>query len=425
MSDSTIYPDEFAPNRTPEHTVRLAWTVIGLSTLGFLLLCALLLYGLWQFRANTMTPQEGSVLEANAAPVYRVQVGEVQPVAVTLGKPGPLREGETILVGQGAPPGTAALVTLWEGSTVQLYAGTELAFPTLRATTYSGQRAQVLLDLRAGQVLLGVARTERYKEVEFVVQMAGGRVRLEADGTYLLRLGETSEVAVRRGQAHLSPSPEGAPLTVMAGEKAILAPDGIRVTSAHWDLLSNGAFQGLSPWAFRVEPPGNGNASLPAYRLEPRAVNGEETTALVLERWGGNVDRRLARAVVSQEVGHDLSPYRSVRLEFDLLLSYQSLVGGGPVGQDYPFAVRIRYQDAEGQTRTYLYGFYYRPPAENFPSGPSTGGEALPFPHYRWEHVSLELLRAEPPPVFLIGVDLIASGHDYAGEVANLSLTAR
>jgi hypothetical protein len=187
--------------------------------------------------------------------------------------------------------------------------------------------------------------------------------------------------------------------------------------------LSNGGFgEGLAAWAFRSEP-GDGGVVPATYRVEQQWVNDELVWTIGLERWGGNRDRNLATAVLFQDIQEDLSMYRSVHLSFDLRVNYQSLPGGGPVGTDYPFAVRIRYQDADGKERQYLYGFYYRT-EQGYPNEPASGGEATEFPHYRWERVSLDLFGIEPPPELLTGIDLVASGHDYSSWVANLSLVA-
>ena len=156
--------------------------------------------------------------------------------------------------------------------------------------------------------------------------------------------------------------------------------------------------------------------------MEKNDIYGDKSWAVGLERKGASGLQDRCKGIVSQQIGEDMSPYRSVRLEFDLRINYQSLPGGG---LDYPFIVRIDYQDEQGKNRQYLYGLYYRV-HEGVDVDLADGllGEVVRFPHYRWEHVSLELLALQPRPVLLNGVDLLASGYDYLSWVANVSLLA-
>jgi hypothetical protein len=156
------------------------------------------------------------------------------------------------------------------------------------------------------------------------------------------------------------------------------------------------------------------------FLLEQQQVGEEMAWAAGLERLGGIEDR--CQAILSQEIDEDLSPYQSLRLDFDLRINYQGLPHSGPTGEDYPFIARFRYLDAEGTGRVYFFGFYYR--AEGDSEAEPAHGEAILFPHYRWQHVSLDLSQLQPPLVFLEGVDLLASGQDYRSWVTNVSLIA-
>lgn len=412
------------PSRTPEVTARLAWLVLWMAVVGFVLLCALAGYGLWRFRAYAMLPREGSVVEAYSSPVYQIHAGEVLQIAVPPRQPLPLREGETVQVAESAPPGVVALVSIWDGSTVQLLAGSRVRFQTLRATPYSDKRQEVALELSRGQILLGVAQLERYEQVEFFVRLPGnGLVGLQPNGNYLIRSGDIPEVAVRKGQALVSLDSDGPTLTVSAGEKALFQPDGLVVEPARWELLVNGDFeQGLAGWSFRSDQTGDGGVVDARQRLEQHDIQDRLNWAVGLERKGASGIQDRCLGILSQQIGEDMSPYRSARLEFDLRINYQSLPGGG---LDYPFIVRIDYQDEQGRNRQYLYGFYYRvQEGVNVDLADGLLGEVIRFPHYRWEHVSLELLDLQPRPVLLNGVDLLASGHDYLSWVANVSLLA-
>jgi hypothetical protein len=392
----------------------------------FLILCTLAGYGLWRLRASIIGPQDNNYLEAFASPVFRIRAGEEQSIGVPLGPAVLLHEGETVHVGESAPPGEAALLTLWDGSTLQLYAGTRVTLRRLEATMYSDQFQDVVLELVAGQTLLGVAQTGQYQQVHFAVLLPGGRIELAPGGTYLVRAEPVPEVAVRRGQAQVWSVTSPGTVVIGAGEKVVIQTNTpLTVESAQWQLIQNGDFSQvgggeLQHWVFRSDQYGDGGNENAIYNLLQDMVSGQVVPVVELLRKGGTED--LCAAILAQQIEADLSPYSLVQLDLDLHLKYQGLPGGGPRGEDYPFAVRIRYQDAEGRSRQYLYGFYYYA-SEGYKTTPQSG-EAQLFPNYRWEHVTLQLLDLRPQPVLLNSIELLASGQDYRSWVANVSLVA-
>jgi hypothetical protein len=64
-------------------------------------------------------------------------------------------------------------------------------------------------------------------------------------------------------------------------------------------------------------------------------------------------------AGISQDVFIDLSQYDDVRLRLDVMPMFQSLVGGGWVGGEYPIMVQIAFIDQRGEPQTWTYGFLY------------------------------------------------------------------
>lgn len=421
---------ETVPPRTPEATARLAWLVLGVATCCFCALCALVGYGLWQYRANKMGPQGGNYLEVFAGPVSLIGAVDVRPVTISQGQRVPLQEGETVVVGKGTPPGVAALVMLWDGSTLQLSAGTRVTFSHLRVTRYSSRRQEVVMEVSQGRVLLGVSPLQRYQQTDFFLSVAGVRVQLEPGGTYLLRIGDGAEVAVRAGRAQALPRSDGIPVSLEAGQKVLIRPDqSVAVEAARWELLRNGDFaqgtadcQAIDGWTFRLQA-GRTDTVPPVCRRVEQQIDAQPVWAVLLERSGANRDRVVATGILFQEMAEEVSFYQSVRLEFDLRIDYQSLPGGGDLGIYYPFAVRIHYRDARGNGQRYTYGFYYR--TEPGYLTEMEDGEAILFRHdypVRWQHFSLDLQKLEP--TVLTGIELVASGHDYTSFVANVALVA-
>ncbi|GEM_PF-1759073 len=413
---------QMAPSRSREATARLAWIVLGIACIGSFLLCGLIGYGIWHFWANAMAPQSGSTLEAFAGPVSLIRAGEAQLITVPLAQFVPLHEGETVQVEPSAPPGAAALVTLWDGSTLQLYPGTRVSFARLRATRYTARQQEVRIGVATGVLLVGISPLRLYEEVSFALDLGQALVQLEPGGSYLVRQGLVPEIAVRSGSAWIVSQGAGETVPLQAGQKAVLfANRSPIIEKARWELLRNGDFaQDLDGWTFRYDQAWDGGTVNAALSREKQHIGVQEVWAARIWRIGGTRD--VCLGILSQEIRQDVSPYNALRLEFDLRINYQSLPGGGPLGTDYPFAVRIRYRDSEGRSQQYTYGFYYR--TEPGYLTEMANGEAILFPHYRWQHVSLDLARLRPAPVYLIALDLFASGHDFNSYVANVSLQA-
>ncbi len=411
-----------APMRSREATARLAWLVLGIACVGSFLLCGLIGYGAWHFWANAMAAQSGNTLEAFAGPVSLIRAGEAQLITVPLAQFVPLHEGETVQVEASAPPGAAALVTLWDGSTLQLYSGTRVTFTRLRATRYTARRQEVQITMPAGVLLVGVSPLRPYDAVAFSLDLGDALVELEPGGSYLVRQGPAPEVAVRAGSAWVVLHTSGERLPLDAGQKIVLYAGRLpSIEQARWELVRNGDFaQDMEGWTFRYDQAWDGGTVNAALSRDRQRIGVQEVWAARIWRIGGTRD--VCSGILSQEIRQDVSPYNVLRLEFDLRINYQSLPGGGPLGIDYPFAVRIRYRDGEGRSRQYTYGFYYRTEPGYLTEMPD--GETIPFPHYRWQHVSLDLTRLRPAPVYLIGLDLFASGHDFNSFVTNVSLWA-
>jgi len=62
---------------------------------------------------------------------------------------------------------------------------------------------------------------------------------------------------------------------------------------------------------------------------------------------------------ISQDVFIDLSQYDDIRLRLDVKPMFQSLVGGGWVGGEYPIMVQVAFIDQRGDPQTWTYGFIY------------------------------------------------------------------
>jgi hypothetical protein len=118
-----------------------------------------------------------------------------------------------------------------------------------------------------------------------------------------------------------------------------------------------------------------------------------------------------------QTVNRDVSDYTRLTLAAEIKVVYQSLSGGGWVGVEYPAMLRITYRDALDNDHIWMRGFYYDNPAGlSTPSG-------IPVPRDRWVTAAFDLLsEAQPKPVFVKRVEVLAGGHEYLSLIRNVRL---
>lgn len=323
-----------------------------------------------------------------------------------------LRERDELLVGQGA----RAYVTLFDGSTVLLYSGSELRLEELKTSRFHDGFTRIAMHLRKGTARIVVAPSSTDTTRFQVTTQHGSMLLLEGDFGLEVSSDQT-RVSSRRGTAMVARGESM--IWIGGGEKALLTAGGMSPPLPVGDqLLANGDFsEGFARWEFlNVDEPGR-PAEPGSRALLTQKIDGTEIVALSISRVS-----RLAthnETGLTQVINKDVSDCQSLQLSADVCVNEQSLSGGGYLGYEYPIMLRVRYRDDSGAQVDWSHGFFHKNP-ENRPT--PNGQEVL---QGQWVHYQVELMTVRQRPVHIISVEVLGAGHSFDGMIANVSLTGR
>lgn len=389
-------------DREVEH---VAWTVLVCSFVAFLiLLIGVPALGYW-FVTHATDAHETQLTVLSGTAI--VEVAGRDPSAEQKQRMVP--EGATILT----DANTRVELTLFDGSSVIVFPGSQIALSALRSPKFSlsKQGPADWLSLNYGRLRLSVSPDDR--PVDFKVDTPHGTTQY-AMGNYSLEVtSDQSEVVVRSGQALLG-AHDGT-LTLETRERGQLhtgqKPSG--PLPAQRDLIADGAFQsGLDNWHVYNDQGGDGGA-----------VDGDVQTAT-------DGSRKAVRFVrngslgnhddtgIEQALNKDVTDADILRLHMDLRVNSQSLSGCGYLSTECPVMVRIRYRDIKGGENQWVQGFY----AQN-PDGKSvTGADQVP-PGLWYPYESEDLTDIlNPKPAQILSVQIYASGWDFDSMVSDVGL---
>lgn len=323
-----------------------------------------------------------------------------------------LREGDEVLVGQGA----RASLHLFDGSTVQMQPGAEMAIKEMRASRFHAGFTRVALSFTKGsaRILVGSPKT---LENTFTAITPYGQAMLRP-GSYGVEVSDgQARVSAREGSATVNARTGTADIS--AGQKVVLAADGTSGPLPEGDaLVKNGNFsQGFSQWipldlneAGRPEEPGR-------RELASEKIAGQDTMVLHISRLSPRATHN--ETGLAQVINKDVSDYTSLRLRANIKVTGQSLSGGGYMGYEYPVMIRARYRDETGGQIDWTHGFF----ASN-PEGRATpNGEEVP--RGDWVQYEGDLTQVSPRPVYLISLEVVGAGHTFDGSIANVDLVGK
>jgi hypothetical protein len=157
----------------------------------------------------------------------------------------------------------------------------------------------------------------------------------------------------------------------------------------------------------------------------------------VVERGGREAVRFVRResdngnhteAAIEQRLDLDVRDFTRLVLSLDVMLSFQSLSGGGQLSSEYPIQVRLDYKDRYGNDKFWTHGFYRQNeagyPIALDPWGQPFGEQILPSVWYPYESGNLLELLGDAGPAHLTGLKIYASGWNYEGFVSEVQLIA-
>jgi hypothetical protein len=409
-------PDTFTETLSPERLKareRLAWAVLIAFFGWFCFLLVAIPTAIVWYLNTAATPREVKV-EVISGPVLVLAPGSADWKLARAGAG--IGEGFALQT----PENARAFLTFPDGSTLLLYPASEIALRETRTGRWRAELQRATVELRSGKIRVGVSGVEQPAERSFTVWTPGGVVALQ-DGSHLLEVaggpGRQPQVslAVRRGEALVQAG--GRAVRVLAGQRAELVPGSPPAgpLAPAIDLLLDGGFtqpggQGrlLQYWQAFSETE-RGPAGVPSLEMQ------DERQVLRLERWGSQFHGDTG---VVQEVRRDVSDYSRLRVSAEFKIVYQSLSGGGWVASEYPFMIRIEYVDALGDQHRWARGFFYENPA----GYPTPNGIVVPRDQWVISPAFDLFIEAQPRPVFIKRVEVLASGHEYLTFVRNVQL---
>lgn len=386
-----------------------AWIVLSAAFAAF---CALVIgaSALGKQYYDTATVPMGGVLSIDSGIVlFR---DSVTSTLINASNNLQLREGDEVLVGQGA----SASVSLFDGTRIQLYSSSDLALNEVRQSRFHIGFTDVGVTVRKGTARIEVAKSQAENQ-SFAVTTPHGFALL-APGNYGIEVDDNqSRISVRDGVASASGKGSATPLN--AGQKALLTDDGMSAALPEGDaLVRNGDFsQGFSQWnpldineAGRPEEPGQRS-------LVGEKIGGRDAMTLRISRLSPRATHN--ETGLTQVINKDVSDYLSLKLHASVKVTGQSLSGGGYMGYEYPVMIRVRYRDATGGQIDWTHGFFVSNPENR----PTPNGE--PVPRGEWITYDGELMGISPRPVHIISVEVLGAGHTFDGSVANVDLVGK
>lgn len=385
---------------------RTVWLVLCAGFAVFLLLSSAAGAAAYTYWSNATEPR-GAVLTVIEGIVTIREPNRLDPTVAAPSQA--LKEGDTIATNQSS----RAFVRLYDGSTVTLFQNTELTLSSLRSLKYREQRDRLELTLHQGRVIVGVAPPLR-DATDFLVASPFGDSRL-FEGSYSFDASpQRTELRVRDiGRAQVQT--KTALVTVAERQRVEVGPNGITgPRPLGVDLVRNPRFStGLSGWTA-----GYRDLNIPDVvgTVDDVEFDGRSTVHLQRTESIGT----WSETFVYQPVNKDVSDFLSLALSLEFRIAEQSVQGGGSQGSEYPLMVKIDYRTVNGDNAFWVRGFYYT----NDRNNPTTNGVLVPKDQWITYTEATNLLALDPKPREILGIHLIAAGHNYESYVSRVTLLA-
>jgi hypothetical protein len=413
--------------------MRRAWITLFAGLLAFALLAgALVIAGNFYFRHATQPEKAQLTIISGSGALIR-SPGDIEFRLIT---------GETEVAENdeiSTTLGTVVWVTLFDGSTIEVAEDTVLTLARMRTSRFLSSTKHIVLEPQHGTIYVAMAPRGNFTYSELTVRTEVADVTMadgngtHGPGSFLVEVQSTdpsvpedqashsTRAAVLRGAAIL----EAGSSRQQLSENEQVQVDGSgqvgEVTTAVRQLVTDGSFRfGLTSWV-EFHDAGQSGA-VPSTSGSVELVNDwiRGQNVLAVEFLRGTGDPVPARTGIRQRIGQTLRVYSSVRLQFDLKISAQEPVGGGPDLNEFPLVVELNYIDIMGEERQWQRRFYAI--ADPDVHVPLESGVRVDF--NAWEHVIFELHNLSPLPRQITSVVLYASGQSYQTMVTNISLTS-
>ncbi|MCA1724724.1 MAG: FecR family protein [Thermomicrobia bacterium] len=247
MSSSEKGAPLAAVPRSAHAQTRSAWRVLIVSFACFAVLVAGVTVSYTTYRANATKPRGGNVSQIVTGNQVQVRSRQ-QSFWHDIAEGGGISEGDTIRTGDN----TQMKVSLFDNSTVELFANTEVTFERLRASQYIAKNASIELSQVHGYSIVSASADPTYDHVLVDVRTRGSAIEANQPGTrfrVLVLPGQQDDpgqvsVSVLSGPI-VTVEGAGQRVTVANGQQTIVpigaAPSAPSVKQR--ELVENGSFQ--------------------------------------------------------------------------------------------------------------------------------------------------------------------------------------
>ncbi len=400
---------------------RAAWTVLLASFAVFCLLVSGIPLGIRAYLRNART-QEDATMQVIEGTVLVQQRNGSNPIGVTSSSQGwALSRGDQVITDSAS----WATLDLFDRSNVILYSNTQAELVSSSAPRFraSKEANETVLSLTGGLMRVGVALPAgRTTDVRVLTPHAEigfgeGSYRIEVDN-------EGTQLTVVRGEALVGQA--GAQVNIPQGTRTRIDLSGApsELVPAERNLIVNGDFQQplSSGWTTSTVVY---DRSIASPKVEVVDRGGRNAVHLVRREPD---DGNHTEVAIRQPLDLDVRDFTRLVLSFDVLLSFQSLSGGGQLSSEYPIQVLINYKDRYGNDNFWTHGFYYQNQTgyviASDPWGQPFGEQIPPGVWYPYESANLLELLGESGPAHLTRITIYASGWNYEGYVSEIRLIA-
>lgn len=346
--------------------------------------------------------------------------GPRDPLPLSVTEATTLEEGGTIDV----PTSSEAVVQLGvDNSSIRLRSGTRIRLVTMRIGRFNRDLTQVRLDQLQGAATYTIAgelpdgrevevRTPQTWRAQDGVKLTKGEylVWVQGDRTRLIAYGGQAKAQVGEAVYRLRDS-----RWISIGPDV---PDKPRVNALPEELLRNRAFsKGMGEAWSPIDIGEKGRPDVGGIRsLADQEINGRSVR--VLRFFRDTPKDTHNETGLRQEVNRDVWAYRGLNFSVLLKVNSASLDGGGYAGSEFPVMLRVQYVAENGGEYTWVHGFYTKNPSNQ----PADLGEEIRAGE--WYQFRLDLMQLKERPAYIAAIEVLAAGHDFDAEVADVQLTA-
>jgi hypothetical protein len=389
--------------RRPE---TLAWLTILSAFSVFVFLCGGTLYGIRWYRQNATQSYDAKMESVTGGTIAAQTNGN--PGWIVLETDVPLHENDSVKSDRTGE----ALLTLFDGSTIQLLPDSEVQFNQLKISAFAPKRNYITVQLKRGKAVVNVAKPAE-ASTEFYVNLPQGRAYL-LDGSYSLVADDTTSLVKVRERGRALVTNAGKTVDAKERERVELTAAPPEAKPASVDLIKNGDFPDeLNGWTTELDTFCSETSPSPA-QITPASEDGVPSVHFLRS----NAQGVPCEVMIHQDMNEDVSEYWTLKLSVEAKLEYQSLSGGGSLGSEYPLMVRVRYRTIGGAEKQEVRGFYYGTPVNSR----TDNGIQLPEDSWQTYNYDLNFMTLPLRPRQILSVEIVASGHDYESYVRRVSL---